>query len=91
MSSSPGFLSSRVATLAALLAAGCIAETGAPEDDIQAETGAIQGGQLESGYPTVGQIQNSTGGTCTGTLIHPSFVLTAKHIGHLTHTGFTPI
>jgi V8-like Glu-specific endopeptidase len=91
MSSSPWFLSSRVATLAALLAAGCIAETGAPEDDIQAETGAIQGGQLESGYPTVGQIQNSTGGTCTGTLIHPSFVLTAKHIGHLTHTGFTPI
>jgi hypothetical protein len=40
---------------------------------------AIQGGQLEPGYPAVGELFNSSGGRCSGSLITPSLVLTAKH------------
>lgn len=81
MTPSPRLSSSRIAIFAAMLAAaaGCLGEPGAPEDEIESQTGAVQGGQLETGLPTVGLIQNNTGGTCTGTLIAPSYVLTAKH------------
>jgi hypothetical protein len=68
----------RVAPLAAALIAGCAelatdesAMTGQDEDP-------IQGGQLETGFAAVGEYVTSAG-TCSGTLITPSLVLTAKH------------
>jgi V8-like Glu-specific endopeptidase len=47
---------------------------------------AIQGGQVEAGYPAVGGLGNSIdddGFGCTGTLIAPTLVLSAKHCGAL--------
>ncbi len=49
-----------------------------PIDELAETESEIQGGQLEIGFPAVGQVSNS-GSTCTGTLLSPGFVLTAKH------------
>jgi hypothetical protein len=45
---------------------------------IETETGAINDGQLETGYPAVGGVRHPNG-FCSGTLIAQSYVLTAKH------------
>ncbi len=48
--------------------------------DIEARTAAIAGGTLERGEPAVVAIfDRTTGGLCTGTVIAPRVVLTAKH------------
>ncbi len=39
----------------------------------------IQGGQFESGYPAIGEVLLASGSFCTGTVIAPSYVLTAAH------------
>jgi hypothetical protein len=46
----------------------------------------IQAGSLETGYPQVGEVYNSAGSYCTGTLISPSVVLTAAHCAGTTLT-----
>jgi Trypsin len=56
--------------------AGCGAR---PTENLEVRTSAVTGGQLETGYPAVGCV--STPGTCTGTLIAPNLVLSAKHCG----------
>jgi hypothetical protein len=48
-------------------------------DDVASVEEPIQGGQLEAGYPAVGQVALPGGSFCTGTLIAPSYVLTAAH------------
>src|SRR5688572_29109100 len=68
-------------TLAALPSVAC--QT-APEADapVSASIAAIVNGQPESGYPAVGSLVPSFGqrqSFCTGTLIKPSWVVTAAH------------
>src|SRR4051812_26286037 len=59
------------------------ANQGAKQDNPGSVDEAIHGGQLETGYPAVGYVSFSdaagNGFACTGTLISPEVVLTAKH------------
>ncbi len=57
------------------LLAACSA---APGESTSDQTGGIQAGTAESGYLAVGFV-NASIGSCTGTLISPSIVLTAGH------------
>jgi len=66
--------------------AGCVAGGGTPGDEVGTTDQAIQGGQLETGYPAVGQVLLGNGNFCTGTVIAPSYVLTA---GHCAGAGMT--
>ncbi len=73
------FVASVVSIGLGVLMAGC----GAPPATEQegAQTSAVSGGQVETGYPAVGCLQSSSGSSCTGTLIAPDLVLSAKHCG----------
>ena len=65
-----------------IVVGGCAAP---PTDDPDRRTRAISGGQVETGYPAVGCLQNfNPVGLCTGTLIAPNLVLSAKHCGPMT-------
>lgn len=51
-----------------------------PTEEVGRVTSAIQGGQTTTSYPYVlGLFSTSVGGLCTGTLIAPNLVLTARH------------
>lgn len=57
-------------------------DEGADVQDVQTVANQIQQGLSESGYPAIGWLTMTLGGDsggCTGTLIAPSFVLTAAH------------
>ncbi len=59
-------------------------EPPSPTERTQDAERAITGGQVETGYPAVGCLRASpsaTGCNCSGTLIAPSVVLSAKHCG----------
>jgi len=59
--------------------AGCVGDSVESDGDGVANAAQeIQGGQLETGFPAVGEIA-LPGGFCSGTLIGPSYVLTAAH------------
>jgi hypothetical protein len=59
---------------------GCAVEgPSARPDDVASASAPIQGGQLETGFPAVGQVVLGDGSFCSGTLIAPSYVLTAAH------------
>lgn len=80
-----------LATLIAMLAA-CVAPS--PSEPGVA-IGAIQGGRIATGDPSVGVVEmDDVGATCTGALIGPDVVLTAAHCAreHVTafYTGNTP-
>jgi hypothetical protein len=62
-----------------VVAVGC-GSAPTPEDT-EVETSAVSGGQVETGYPAVGCLTSSSGSRCTGTLIAPNMVLSAKHCG----------
>jgi len=56
---------------------GCL---GAPEEEsVDATESAIINGAVETGYPEVVFLELGGQGSCTGTLISPRVVLTAKH------------
>jgi len=60
---------------------GCVVGSELPDDERSGVASAAQGiqqGMLEPRYPAIGMIALPTG-PCTGTLIAPSYVLTAKH------------
>lgn len=64
----------------AIAGSGCIADDSSPElDNVATAAQSIQGGQLETGFPSVGQILLGDGSFCSGTVIAPSYVLTAAH------------
>ncbi|HEX2659784.1 MAG TPA: trypsin-like serine protease [Polyangia bacterium] len=63
--------------LCAVAVVGC-GSPDEPEEEFGPATSAIQGGQIETGYPAVGRMTSSAGG-CTAELIGPSLVLSAKH------------
>src|SRR6185295_12579968 len=65
----------RALLTAAGLTAGCSGMSGT---EAGSDEQAIQGGQIETGFPAVGEVATSAG-FCSGTLISPSFVLTAGH------------
>jgi hypothetical protein len=65
-----------MALLAGALVAGCVGT--APDDVTESQDQEIQGGKLETGFPAVGRYKTSAG-TCSGTLITASLVLTAAH------------
>jgi hypothetical protein len=65
--------------LCAATGAGCVTDEAPEADEVASTADPIQGGQLESGFPAVGQIVLGSGSFCTGTLIGPSWVLTAAH------------
>ena len=68
--------------IGALGAMGCGDPQWEQERELEDVTGAIQGGQLESGYPAVGMLQFMTPDgerICTGTLVSQSWVLAAAH------------
>jgi hypothetical protein len=62
----------------AIAAAGC--GSSSPTHNTEGQASEIRGGQVETEYDAVGCLQNSTG-MCTGTLIAPNLVLSAKHCG----------
>lgn len=70
--------------LSLLLVAGCAAETGSPStsEHVGAQASAVQGGTADTDTAqhnfAVG-IANKLGGVCSGTLIAPNLVLTARH------------
>ncbi|HEX7839380.1 MAG TPA: trypsin-like serine protease [Kofleriaceae bacterium] len=45
-------------------------------DEVASASDPIQGGQLEAGFPAVGEVVLGDGTFCSGTLIAPSYVLT---------------
>jgi hypothetical protein len=63
--------------LCATAGTGCVTDRIA--DETANSTDSIQGGKLETGYPAIGQILLGDGSFCSGTLIAPSYVLTAAH------------
>ncbi len=49
------------------------------DDQVEESVSAIVGGELTFERPEIGRVYYSGGGPCTGTLIHPRVVITAKH------------
>lgn len=72
-------------------AAGCAQNQAAPEVKTVSESAAIQGGTTTTDYNfSVGIVIQSSGfGTCTGTLIAPNLVLTARHCVAAVSSGNT--
>ena len=61
-------------------AMGCLTDGVAPDTDELASTSdPIQAGQLELGFPAIGELTIADGHFCTATLIAPSYVLSAAH------------
>lgn len=73
--------------LLAVLAVGCADVGNSDTVEGEPDTLAIEGGQLEKGYPAVGKIMTGNF-ECTGTLITPEFVLTAWHCSKYAETTF---
>jgi len=71
-----------VLALSALLAlAGCSGEVGGSGEHLGSQSSAIQGGEMDTNAAhnfAVG-VANRLGGVCSGTLIAPNLVLTARH------------
>jgi trypsin len=67
--------------LCALGGAACAGEAPSGLEGVGDVEAPIQGGQLETGFPAVGEVRlgGGSGSRCTGTLIGPSHVLTAAH------------
>jgi len=65
------------APLFAALLGGCL-DPSAADPILGGDEQKIEGGQLETGFPAVGLV-SSAAGTCTGSLISPSVVMTANH------------
>ena len=74
-------LSSSVGLMIGVLGGtGCVTDGASIDPDhIASAFAPIQGGQLETGFPAVGQVLLGNGSFCSGTLIAPSYVLTAAH------------
>jgi hypothetical protein len=64
-----------VATIAAL--AGCVANTGEPEEASGESSNAVVGASTTFERPEIGAVRH--GNLCTGTLIRPNVVITAMH------------
>lgn len=75
---------SRYAFLGLFLAVGACA---APMDDVGASQGAIAGGTLESGYPSVVFMYRQDGAACTASIIAPRVVLIANHCVAMSESG----
>ncbi len=72
--------------------AGCTEVEERKSSELQRSTAAIQGGTTTTSYPfVVGIVSQSRSGIsqCTGTLIAPNLVLTARHCVAATSTGDT--
>jgi hypothetical protein len=75
----------RLAMALPLVAVAC-GDLPPPEEEIALQQGAIIGGQIDTGFSAVGCFKKSTSDdfcSCTGTLIAPSLVLSAKHCGSM--------
>src|SRR5678815_3989693 len=71
---------------------GCVDGAGDEAPGTSSSSDPIQAGQLETGFPAVGEVSTNAG-FCTGTLITPSYVLTAAHCagsGMVFKTGTQP-
>jgi hypothetical protein len=66
------------AILAASMSFGLLGCGDLNDPGIETQTGEINDGQVETGYPAIGFVTHA-GGSCTGTLISQSYVLTAAH------------
>jgi hypothetical protein len=74
------YFSASVGLVGAIGGIGCAIEApSSTPDDVATASAPIQGGQLETGFPAVGQVVLGDGSFCSGTLIAPSYVLTAAH------------
>jgi V8-like Glu-specific endopeptidase len=70
-------MSKALALVGSFVICGCAVET--TSDPVAGRTEWIADGELETNEPAVVLVYNRRGGMCTGTLISPRVVLTAKH------------
>lgn len=70
---------SPVLALALVAVAACAATTDDAPDATRTTTAAIQGGNADAADTFVVSVLDSSNDTCTGTLIAPNLVLTARH------------